>query len=796
MSSLIATRLRKHSLIFCILAVLACVLAGTWANAQSDDLLTAAGKGDLARVKTLIDAGSDVNAKRTNGATALIAASLQGHLDVVRALLDAKADVNAKASDDGSTALMVASQNGHADAVRALLDAKADVNAKAGSGRTALIQASQNGHADVVRVLLDAKADVNAKAGNGATALMLASLNGHLEVVRALLAARADVNAKAGNGATALIMASYNGRQEVVRELLDAKVEVNAKTNDGYTALMKASQNGHQDVVRALLEAKADVNAKMANGVTALMLASQNGHQDVVRALLEAKADVNAKAGDGGSTALMLASLNGHQDVVRALLEAKADVNAKMAKGVTALMLASQNGHQEVVQALLDAKADVNAKADNGATALILASEKGHGDVARALLAAASAGRVDMVDLLLAKGVDINTKNNNGETAPAPAPASATPQAAAPHPSTEAAKAQDATITASAACPQTSTAAAADDQGGDKPTSSEVGSVDQLVGNWTIQQKEVNSPPGWYAGGADGLYTPNSYIPMWALASIESLADNFTRITVNGIYLNGRVIDAHYQWTGKLDGKQYPVTGDPDADSWSMKRGSGDNYNTYFLITRKCSQKVVHGGGFMLDCNHDSCRLMTNELVVVKNGKAFAKSKDGRQVFQGMQPKVIATYRKTALLPQRHFSTPISQIPMGELPGEEAADQQLISDLLNRVRAAYAASTQDRQMDPQVALALHLLNQFGYQAGAKVFPGDLDILMRVTRFVSNGKWLNDDFQITNLSDAIKDFHSSFSENEIRVLKAELSTAKTADAAERQALLKDARLKWQ
>lgn len=729
MSSLIATRLRKHSLIFCILAVLACVLAGTWANAQSDDLLTAAGKGDLARVKTLIDAGSDVNAKRTNGATALIAASLQGHLDVVRALLDAKADVNAKASDDGSTALMVASQNGHADAVRALLDAKADVNAKAGSGRTALIQASQNGHADVVRVLLDAKADVNAKAGNGATALMLASLNGHLEVVRALLAARADVNAKAGNGATALIMASYNGRQEVVRELLDAKVEVNAKTNDGYTALMKASQNGHQDVVRALLEAKADVNAKMA-------------------------------------------------------------------KGVTALMLASQNGHQEVVQALLDAKADVNAKADNGATALILASEKGHGDVARALLAAASAGRVDMVDLLLAKGVDINTKNNNGETAPAPAPASATPQAAAPHPSTEAAKAQDATITASAACPQTSTAAAADDQGGDKPTSSEVGSVDQLVGNWTIQQKEVNSPPGWYAGGADGLYTPNSYIPMWALASIESLADNFTRITVNGIYLNGRVIDAHYQWTGKLDGKQYPVTGDPDADSWSMKRGSGDNYNTYFLITRKCSQKVVHGGGFMLDCNHDSCRLMTNELVVVKNGKAFAKSKDGRQVFQGMQPKVIATYRKTALLPQRHFSTPISQIPMGELPGEEAADQQLISDLLNRVRAAYAASTQDRQMDPQVALALHLLNQFGYQAGAKVFPGDLDILMRVTRFVSNGKWLNDDFQITNLSDAIKDFHSSFSENEIRVLKAELSTAKTADAAERQALLKDARLKWQ
>jgi hypothetical protein len=45
-----ATRLRKHSLRLGILLVLVCILSGTRANAQGNDLINAAGKGDLAHV--------------------------------------------------------------------------------------------------------------------------------------------------------------------------------------------------------------------------------------------------------------------------------------------------------------------------------------------------------------------------------------------------------------------------------------------------------------------------------------------------------------------------------------------------------------------------------------------------------------------------------------------------------------------------------------------------------------------------------------------------------------------------
>jgi uncharacterized protein len=40
-----------------------------------------------------------VNAKRTDGVTALMVASGTGHLDVVQGLLAAKAEVNAKAAN-------------------------------------------------------------------------------------------------------------------------------------------------------------------------------------------------------------------------------------------------------------------------------------------------------------------------------------------------------------------------------------------------------------------------------------------------------------------------------------------------------------------------------------------------------------------------------------------------------------------------------------------------------------------------------------------------------------------------
>jgi ankyrin repeat protein len=95
-------------------------------NAGQDSLIGAAAAGDLARVKALLAAKADVNARAANRATALLVASYRGHLQIVKTLIAAKADVNAKALY-GITPLMAASAGGHLEVLKVLLAAKADL---------------------------------------------------------------------------------------------------------------------------------------------------------------------------------------------------------------------------------------------------------------------------------------------------------------------------------------------------------------------------------------------------------------------------------------------------------------------------------------------------------------------------------------------------------------------------------------------------------------------------------------------------------------------------------------------
>jgi ankyrin repeat protein len=148
-------------------------------------------------------------------------------LDVVKTLIAVKdsinLDINAKASD-GRTALMLASDNGHKEIVELLLKNGADIEAKDSHGWTALMWASYHGRKEIVEFLLKKRgeaepADINAKNSYGDTALLLASVKGHKEIVELLLNNNADIEAKDSVGWTALMWASERGHKEIVKIL-------------------------------------------------------------------------------------------------------------------------------------------------------------------------------------------------------------------------------------------------------------------------------------------------------------------------------------------------------------------------------------------------------------------------------------------------------------------------------------------------------------------------------------------------------------------------------------------------
>ncbi len=208
--------------------------------------MTAAESGQTEIVRSLIQSGADVNAKRDDGASALTLATRDGHLEIVRLLLAAGANTKSE-----GWALVLASERGHMEIAQALL--LAGVPVETGPQQwTALMGASRGGHTNIVEALLQAGADINARDADGSSALMMAVAGGHTDTVQTLLQATAPVNDRLADGSTALMMAARDGRSEIIHLLLEAGADATLKDISGKTATYWALWSKNPEATRAL----------------------------------------------------------------------------------------------------------------------------------------------------------------------------------------------------------------------------------------------------------------------------------------------------------------------------------------------------------------------------------------------------------------------------------------------------------------------------------------------------------------------------------------------------------------
>ncbi len=182
-----------------------------------DELMDAANMGQIARVKSLISSGVNVNAISKQGWTALTVATFDNRDEVTKYLIESGADVNLVGAY-GTTALMNAASNANLEMVKLLLAKGADAKFQ-GTGLSVLMVAASAGNVEIVKLLLGKGADINVKnKEDGKTALFYAAHQGHINIVKLLLKHGADVNAVDNEGQSVLEYAASSNKE--TRELL------------------------------------------------------------------------------------------------------------------------------------------------------------------------------------------------------------------------------------------------------------------------------------------------------------------------------------------------------------------------------------------------------------------------------------------------------------------------------------------------------------------------------------------------------------------------------------------------
>ena len=238
-----------------------------------------------------------------------------------------------------------------------------------------------------------------------------------LEVMRPFLCREELIRTGISFDPRSYIVSAGSGSLEKIELFIGAGIDVNTADETGERALIVAAHQGREELVRFLLRVpEIDLNADNQEKDTPLIVAARSKHCAIVAALL-AEPRVNVNLRNRQDESAWIAAVKSGTDDIERLFQTRKDADDRGVKELKARLqlekekrfdantfvsLCAHGEHDEVSKFLL-AGMDVNVRNDEGQTAL---------------LAAASLTDPGVVDLLLEqKNVDVNISDKkNGNT--------------------------------------------------------------------------------------------------------------------------------------------------------------------------------------------------------------------------------------------------------------------------------------------------------------------------------------------------------------------------------------------
>ena len=378
--------------------------------------------GNLKKIETLADKGTNIHLKTDDGDNCLHIAALFGHVDLCKTLVKkhnfdvhevnnngwtalhfsaqggsyelvnffiANGSYIYHPTDDGENCLHVASLYGHFHLCKTLVNKhKVDVHEANDNGWTPLHFSAQRGSDKLMHFFVNKGADIHVLTNSGQSCLHIGALYGHLELCKTLVNKyQSKVNETDNKGRAALHFSAKIGSYNLITFFIDKGSNISLRTNDGKNCLHIAAKNGHVDLCQILMKKyKFDVHETSNDGWTVLHFSSQGGSDELVKFFADKGTDIQVLT-NSGQNCLHIAALYGHFGLCKTFLnDCIFDVNIADNDGWTALLCSAKSGNFALFTCILEKSSEIYCKTNKMENVLHLCAHNGHFDICEFVL--------------------------------------------------------------------------------------------------------------------------------------------------------------------------------------------------------------------------------------------------------------------------------------------------------------------------------------------------------------------------------------------------------------------------
>lgn len=378
----------------------------------------AAYAGNVENVKTLLDLGSDIEAKDSRGNTPLTFAAGAGltNPDIYNLFNEKGIKLGKVKNPQGATVLMLASPfMKDIDEAKYFLEQGLTLKDVDDEGNNIFNYATRRGNIEFLQSLIDLGVEYKSLNKEGSNAFMFAAqgtrgFQNSVKIYQYLHSLGLDSNVTDKDGQTPLHkIAMRKTETSIVQFLLENKGDVDANDVEGNTPFLNASAKNDLEVIK-LMAARSNNPAAVNNlGQSALMFAVAHNNAEVVAYLLEKGLSANAKDNAGNTLAYYLLQaynkkdLNDFERKLTFLTSNGLMMTEVQGEGNTLYHLAAKEDNVDLAMRLAEFNLPLNDKNEEGMTPLQIAALK--------------AKDTGLLKYLVSKGADKTIETEFGETA-------------------------------------------------------------------------------------------------------------------------------------------------------------------------------------------------------------------------------------------------------------------------------------------------------------------------------------------------------------------------------------------